>query len=342
MRILIPTTCLLCCSLVVGAQSVTPKPGAKKPVRSVAQPATGRTIIVARDTEVEKPTFTLGDIASIACADKSLAARLAQVQIGTSPMPGLFRLLTAGDITVRLRGSHLDSKNIEIVAPATLRIARASHAIAGEEITQTAVAAAQFTIKDLPGATLEPTLAPPAVAVTTGKARLLAGAVRGTIEQGTITVPISVIVDGREVRVVDVGLRVHQKLMALVARREIQPHDVLAESDVMAVALELPPGLTDPVTTVKTAVGKRATRRLRMGAPIALSALETPPDLSANDRVTIEYLYGPIRISAPGLARQTGAIGDTIRVYALDTRKELEAVIVDGHTVRLTVEDAGE
>lgn len=360
MGTLISTTCLLGLALVAGAQNAAPVKGApeKKPARSAPRPtasvppgkassagpqATDKATIVARsNVEVENATFTLGDIATIESGDKALAAQLAQMPIGASPLPGLFRLLTPGDITVRLRGGHFDEKKIAIVAPATMRIARASHVIAGAEIAQAAVAAAQFAIKDLPNTLLEPTLAPPSLAVTTGQARLLAGAVRGGVEQGTLTVPISVLVDGREVRVVDVPLRVHQKRMALLARRDVPPHDILAESDVMLVALELPPGFNDPITTVKAAVGKRATRLLRTGMPIALSALETPPVLSVNDRVTIEYLYGPIRITAPGLARQTGVLGDTVRIYALDTRKELEAVIVDSHTVRLTMDDAGE
>jgi flagella basal body P-ring formation protein FlgA len=70
--------------------------------------------------------------------------------------------------------------------------------------------------------------------------------------------------------------------------------------------------------------------------PIPANALETPPAIAANDRITIEYAFGSVRITAPGLARQSGAIGDTIRIFAPDTKRELDAVIISNRLVRIT------
>jgi flagella basal body P-ring formation protein FlgA len=309
---------------------------AAHPAKSALKPATSViTVTVRASAEVGGHAFTLGEIADITGSDKAMAAQLAAVEIGTSPLPGLSRLLYPGDITVHLRASHLESKRVEVVAPPVIRVSRAGHDVAADEITRAAIAAAQAAIKDLPNATLEPVQAADKITVPAGKVQILAGAYRGSPEQGTLYVPVSLTVDGKAVQVVEIPLRVHRKAMALIANRTIEPHEILSAADVSLAPVDLPPGFTQPVVELQEAIGKRATRRLSANLPISATALETPPAISANDRITIEYAFGSIRITAPGLARQSGAIGDTIRVYAPDTQKEVDAVILNSRTVRI-------
>ncbi len=330
--------------------------GAKKPgltgTRSAAKSAPSKakaglsskanesvvTITARAEASVAGRTITLGQIADFAGGDRALIAQLSAVEVGVASLPGLARQIMPGDIIVHLRANHLESRRVVLVAPFPTRVTRLSHDVAAAEIVKTAIAAAQQTIKDLPNTTLEPLpngAFSDRLALPTGKVTLLAGATRGLPEQGTLYVPVALLVDGKPVQTVEVALHVRRKSLVVITRRVIEPHTVLGPDDVQMLTVDLPAGFSGPVLSLEEAVGKRATRRLAAEAPVPASALETPPTLAANDKVTIEYVFGTIRITAPGLARQAGMVGDTIHVYATDTRTELDAVIVDARTVRI-------
>ncbi len=340
---------MLSCLTTAGTAQTTPisrfasKPKTSRAVGSAAKGGTiaAATIIVTvrPEAEVAGSSFSLGEIADIKGADKALVARLAAVEVGTSPLPGMARTILPGDVVVHLRANHLDSKQIQVVAPPGIRIRRVGHEISGDRITQAAISAAKAAIKDMPEATLEPVSSGSAITIPTGNVHLVAGACQGQPEQGSLVVPVSLMVNDRAVQTVEVTLRVHRKLKAVVVTRAIQPHEILTVGDLSLSTVDLPPGFTQPVTDLNAAIGMRATRRIQADAPLPADALETPPAVEDNSKVTITFAFGEVRITAPGLARQAGKIGDTIRVYAQDTHKELDAVIVDDHTVRVTDED---
>lgn len=293
------------------------------------------TITVHATSEVKGATFTLGEIADMSGGDKALLVRLRAVEIGASPLPGTARPLTPGDVLVHLRAHHLDGRQVTIITPPELSIRRIGNEAPTDKVTQVALEAAKAAVKDLPEATLEIVSAPAGVMLPTGQMHLLAGAVHGDPRLGTLIVPVALMVDGRTARTIDVTLRVHRKVRVLVTNRALEPHQVLTAEDLSLVQEDLPSGFTQPVYKLEEAVGKRTLRRISANAPLPADALETPPVIEANSRITIAYEFGVVRIKAPGLAQQAGKIGDTIRVYATDTHREMDAVIVDSHTVRI-------
>lgn len=311
------------------APSQTPKAAKTEP----AAPAV--TLTVRAITEVPGAHFTLGEIADLQGKDSELIAQLAKVEIGTSPIPGQSRNVTPGDITVKLRAAKLESARVSVNAPPVIRVTRARNDVPPAEITQAAMPIAQGAVKDLADATLEPQPLAQGVTLPTGRVVLIAGAYRGEPEMGTIYVPVSMNVDGKPAQTVEVAFKVRRRMSVVAASRTIEVNDIIAAEDVSVVRMELPSGFTRPLKELQEVVGKRAKRQLRANLPISAMHLDTPPDLTANARVTIEFIIGPVRISAPGIAREAGAVGDTIRVYAPDTKKEVEAVIVDGRTVRV-------
>jgi len=316
------------------------KPAANPPAPAAKPAETPVTVTVRPNCEVAGATFTLAEIADIQGDDKALKAQLAAVEIGASPLPGLSRIINPGDVTVRLRQYRLESARVELVLPPGIRIARTGHDIASDEITRAAMASAKDAIKNLPDANLEPITPPAKLVVPAGTAQILAGAWRGNPDSGVLTVPVSVLVDGKPVQSVDVTLRVHRKITAVVARHDIQPHDILTAQDVVVAAIDLNSITSAPITAIEDAIGKRATRRIAGSAAIGADMLEKAPLIAANDTVTIEFLYGALRVTATGVARQAGAEGDRIHVYAPDTRKELDGIVIDSHTVRVEDSDS--
>lgn len=293
------------------------------------------TVMVKMNPEVAGQSFTLGEIADITGNDKATIKQLSQLLIGTSPLPGMTRLLRPGDITVRLRGARLEKPNIEVVAPPEMSVARAKSDVATDEIVKAALPAAQNRIKEMADTTLEPIPPTNSVTLPKGNVTFATGAVRGEPTSGKITVLVALKIDGRVQQTVEVAFKVLRRTRVLIATRTLEPNEILTLEDIAFAKIDLPNGFVRPVQTLKDALGKRVKSRVNADAPLSLNLLDMPPAVKYNDRVTIEFIIGAIRITAPGIVRGTGAIGDTIRVYAPETKKDLDAVIVNSRTVRI-------
>ena len=306
------------------------------PTKAAESPVT---VTVKANSEVAGAIFTLGEIAEVHGDDKLLVSQLSAIEIGASPLPGLSRIINPGDVTVRLRQHHLDVPRVDVVLPPGMRITRSGHDIAADEIAQAALESAKDAIKNQPDASLEVVSGGSRLMVASGRAQVVAGAWRGSPDLGTLVVPVSILVDGKQVQTVEVSLRIHRKMMALVARHTIQLHDVIGPADVGLMSVDVTSVAGSPVTSIEDSLGKRTTRRIPAQTAILTDMLEKAPLIAANEAITIEIINGALRITAAGIARQAGGEGDTIHVYATDTRKELDAIVIDKHTVR--VEDAG-
>ncbi len=315
------------------------KPVAGTPASAARSAEIPVAVTVRPNCEVAGPVFTLAEIADFQGDNKALIAQLGAIEIGASPLPGLSRIINPGDVTVRLRQHHMESSRVDVALPPGVRITRLGHDIAADEITLAAIESAKDAIKNQPDATLEVLSGAGRLMVPAGKSRVLAGAWRGNPEIGTVTVPVSVLVDGKAIQSVDIVLRIHRKTIVLVALRDIQLHEIIGPNDVGLSPVDLTSGVGAPLTGIEESLGKRATRRIMANSPITAMMLEKAPLISANDVITIEFVYGGLRVTAAGLARQTGAEGDTIHVCAIDTKKELDGVVIDKHTVR--VDDFG-
>lgn len=342
MKQVIPLLSLLALVAPLQAQQNTTKTKAfsgtlkvtlQKPAKSVEN---SPIIITVRATsEVPGDFFKLGEIADIAGRDETYKQKLAMVQVGRSPLPGNSRNLAPGDIVVYLRGAGLDSDRLELIAPPAMRITRSKSDISQDKLLQLALATVREAVGETPGTTFEPLPLNGTVVLPIGKLRYVAGAYRGNMETGNLVVPISVLVDDKPQQVIDVTVKVHRKMKMVVSTRTLEPRDILSADDVMLVQMELPLGFSQPITNLKAVIGKRMGRRVLAEMPIAQNWLETPPAINARDRVQLEEAFGAIKISTLVIARQSGAVGDTIRVYCEDTKKEFEVVIVDSKTVHL-------
>jgi flagellar basal body P-ring formation protein FlgA len=89
--------------------------------------------------------------------------------------------------------------------------------------------------------------------------------------------------------------------------------------------------LTDP----KAAVGLAARHQLRPGQPLHDGDLMKPPLVQRNDVVTIFYEVPGISLTLRGQAQDTGALGDTINVVNVQSKRVMQAVVTG--TGRVTV-----
>jgi flagella basal body P-ring formation protein FlgA len=121
----------------------------------------------------------------------------------------------------------------------------------------------------------------------------------------------------------------------VVASRFLRRNQVMEQADVVRTAIRLiwPEGRY--LENVDLVVGKRVTRSVPAHFPITEDALGNPYTIRQGAQITIQYLQGPLKVVAVGVAKEDGPAGARIRVTNLDSKKELWARVVDGETVQV-------
>jgi flagella basal body P-ring formation protein FlgA len=292
-------------------------------------------ITVKGSAEVNTEFFRLGDIAELAGRDEDYKRQLAEVEVGRAPLPGYTRTLTTGDIVVKLRAARLESDRIELICPPQIRISRAKADIALDRLQQTALTAVQEAYGANSEVAFEVVPFKGTAVLPAGKVRYVAGNPRGTLQAGQVFLPVSIFVDDKPQQTIEMTVKVKRKVRVVVALRNIEAREILTDQDVGVTLTELSSDTLQPVSNLLGAVGKRLTRKMTAGQVLSQVWIENPPVIVARDTVQLDQAIGAIHISTVVIARQSGGVGDTIRVYCEVTRKEIEVVVVDAKTVRL-------
>ena len=121
----------------------------------------------------------------------------------------------------------------------------------------------------------------------------------------------------------------------VVASRFLRRNQVVDEADVALTGIRLIWPAGRYLENLDLAVGKRVTRSVAAHFPITEDALGNPYTIRQGARITIQYLQGPLKVVAVGVAKEDGPAGASIRVSNLDSKKDLWARVVDSQTVQV-------
>ncbi|HHT74283.1 MAG TPA: flagellar basal body P-ring formation protein FlgA [Firmicutes bacterium] len=122
----------------------------------------------------------------------------------------------------------------------------------------------------------------------------------------------------------------------VVAAREISRLQIIAASD-LEIRYESRPGAAWNSGELEDFVGKRATRHFPSGAVLTLTGVEVPPLIERGTPVVIVSEVGGIKVSAPGVARAAGGLGEIIPVENTISKQVVYGEIMDAETVRVMV-----
>lgn len=126
----------------------------------------------------------------------------------------------------------------------------------------------------------------------------------------------------------------------VVAARELPRGEILVATDLRVKSKEFRSGQPDP-RTIEDFVGMRTTRHILADAPLTDLNVEVVPVIERGASVTIVVQNGALVVTAPGITRGSGGIGETIQVENTLSRQRLSAVIIDAHTVEVNMRGAG-
>jgi flagella basal body P-ring formation protein FlgA len=100
---------------------------------------------------------------------------------------------------------------------------------------------------------------------------------------------------------------------------------VLKESDLAVV--RRPKTESAAITDMSAVVGLAARHPLRPDQPLHMADLMKPEIVARNDTVTIVYQAPGLVLTLRGQAQEAGALGDTIGVLNIDSKRTVQGVI---------------
>ncbi len=120
-----------------------------------------------------------------------------------------------------------------------------------------------------------------------------------------------------------------------VASRFLRRNQLVEEADVVMASVRMVRPDSRYVANPDLAVGQRVTRSVSARVPLTEEALGKPYAIRQGARITIQYVQGPLKVLALGIAKEDGVAGMNIRVSNLDSKREVSARVVDGETVQV-------
>ena len=113
---------------------------------------------------------------------------------------------------------------------------------------------------------------------------------------------------------------------AVAVDRPVERGEVLKASDLTVVRRPKADGAA-VLTDSGAAVGLAARHALRPGQPLAAADLMKPQIVQRNDTVTIVYQAPGVMLTLRGQAQDAGALGDTISVLNVESKRAVQAVV---------------
>ncbi len=147
-----------------------------------------------------------------------------------------------------------------------------------------------------------------------------------------------------QLAVIAEGMPVHRMRLAGTAQelvelpvpvRRLNPGAVIQPDDLHLVRLRAGRARGELVRAPQDAIGMTLRRQLAPGLPVALADLTRTPTVLRGAQVTMELRAGGLALATPGLALESGALGERIRVVNPASRAVVEAEIAGPGRVRV-------
>lgn len=122
---------------------------------------------------------------------------------------------------------------------------------------------------------------------------------------------------------------------AVAVRGDVATHTLLTASMLERVRANITGHAGRWWTDARQLAGTRTTRPLRAEQVVYESYVKRPPLLIRGDRVTLVASIGGVRVTAMGEVLKPAGRGDKVQVRNLNSKRVLQATIVDKHTARV-------
>ena len=150
---------------------------------------------------------------------------------------------------------------------------------------------------------------------------------------GLFTVIVTIFENNEKVEASQVRMRIKKFDSVLITSDRLKRKTQLTTSNTTVQKVEVTNLRSKPFYSLKETEGYRLKGTIQKSIPITSNMLEKIPDIVSGRETTIVYSGSVFKITADGIALQSGCEGDFIKVKNKTSKKIIVARVIDAHHV---------
>jgi flagella basal body P-ring formation protein FlgA len=294
------------------------------------------TIRISDRVEIDSAEILLGHMATIEGSDVRFNQRLKNIVIGKAPLPGGSHRFDLNDLKKRIKQHHIDLATVIIQAPPQIVVTRSHIEIKKHEIENIV---SEFIVQQTPPDNttmrIKEIRIPGNVILPKGRITYNVTAPRKQKLMGRCPITVDFSVNGSVHKKVWTTAMIEVLGSVVVTRKPLGRHKPITEDDIEMQTLDLSNLPANVLTDREAVIGKRTKRAVGAQTPLRADSIELPPLVKRGDLVVIIAESENLKITTLGQVKKKGRRGERIPVVNLDSKKVLQARVVDANTVKV-------
>ncbi len=291
---------------------------------------------ILEKVQIDDEKILLSDIAKIEGGDPRLVQKLSAIEVGRAPLPGDSRNLDDGTIKIRLKQNGIDLAQLRLSIPPSMVVSRSFIEVSPEKLKGLV---SDYISKNLLSDTANASIQ--SIQVNEGL-RLPAGRITFEVTAppnrelvGQVPVAVNFNVNGKLYKKVWATVTIEVLAEVVVTKKPLGRHKPITEDDIMVLEMDLAKVPSDVITDPEAVLGKRTRRAIGSQTVLRANLVEFPPLVKRGDVVVIVAETQGLKITALGQVKKKGALGDRIPVMNSESKKVLQARVMDSNTVKI-------
>ncbi len=294
------------------------------------------TIRLRATATVDNDSVCLGDVSDIEAGNLPAGPELSRLKIADAPVAGQSRWIHVDEIKLRLKQAGLDAEQVRIAAAGPVKVLRRFVTLSPEKIN---AAVKAFALSHAPWKPDQLKVGRltygQALTLPPGKVQLRVSAPKHTDWLGPIPFNVVVMVDGQTVGKVTAPATLEVWSDVAVAAKPLGRYQPINADDILIRKMNLARVPSNVITSADQVLGLRTNRSIAANSVLRDDQVESPPLVKRGDVVQVIAESQVLKITAKGLAKESGAKGERIKVMNLGSKKIIYALVVDGQTVQV-------
>ena len=278
-------------------------------------------------TEVSDTVFTLDDIASVKGNDENIVVRLQQCKIGESAPPGYSRFISQDKIVQFYLQNTFKECTFVCTGPKRIAVRTAYKEYTIKMFSDNLYSYLQENVKwekKCWNVTIRND--EESFRCRNAPLNIKFEGVEDGYPKGNIVLRM-IITQGKEKYKISVYCFFSVKIPVIVTKKVVARQELISETNCEIKTMDITRFGPVPFQNMIRIKNMRASRTIKAGTILHERLVKTVPVVSKNDEVAITVRRGRISLAVPGIARESGGVGDHIWVKNKKSKKLIRAQI---------------
>lgn len=293
----------------------------------VATPGLALEIRLRQQVEVAGDMVRLGELGEILGAEGGLQQALEPLELFAAPEPGGERKLSAAEISQMFAQKAAGMPEVSWSGAKTLTLKRPGQQFGPAQIEALIAQFLQQNKAKLPKAQVRFRISQPPAPFTLPAGKVSSEIIPsdpGLLKSRSMTLIFRA--DGRLLKTLLVRGEMEVITAVVAAAADLERGALLSATDLQLIERDLG-GLRDPYRDPAELLGKKLKRPVRAGEILLPTMVDSPAVIKRGDVVSMQLRGAGFSLSAQGIARQDGLVGETILVRNSNSRQDISCQV---------------